>query len=187
GGDRMLSAYLSMLSTAADKSFVESLYNDYEREMYAAAYSVFKNKADAEDAVHDAFLRVIKNIDRLRTFSCHELKLYLIVTSRNSAFALYNKRTKRAECDIDEFYDLDSGVDIERQAQISAGVAEIAAAMRQLSDHDYELLYLHIVKGYKPREVAELLGLSPENARQQIHRARMKLIKRLRERGVGNG
>ena len=107
--------------------------------------------------------------------------------SRNAAFALYNKRTKRAECDIDEFYDLDSGVDIERQAQISAGVAEIAAAMRQHSDHDYELLYLHIVKEYRPREVAELLGLSPENARQQIHRARMKLIKLLREMGVGDG
>ena len=182
----MLSAYLSMLSTAADKSFVESLYNEHERDMYTAAYSVLKNSADAEDAVHDSFLRVIKNIDRLRTFNCHELKLYLTVMTRNSAYALYNKRAKRAECDIDEHSDLDSGIDIQRQAEINAGVADITAAMRELSDHDYELLYLHIVKEYKPREVAELLGLSHDNARQQIHRARMRLIRLLRERGFGD-
>lgn len=183
----MLSAYLAMLSTSEDKSFVEGLYNDYEREMYSVAYSVLKNRADAEDAVHETFLRVINNIDRLRTFTCHELKLYLIVMSRNAAYALYNKRTKRGECDINEFYDLDSGIDIEQQAQINAGIAEIAAAMRELSDHDYELLYLHIVKDYKPREIAQLLGLSSDNARQQIHRARIKLIRLLRERGVGDG
>lgn len=183
----MLSVYLSMLSTPADKGFIERLYNEYEQELFSAAYPILKNNTDAEDAVHEAFLSAIKNIDKLHTFSCHELRLYMIVIVRNAAKRIYNKRKKLNECDIDEFYDIESETNVEKQVLSNISLSEITAAMKELSDYEYELLYLHIVREYKPRDIAELMGISGDNVRQQIHRARMKLIKILGERGIGNG
>ena len=183
----MLSVYLSMLDTPADKGFIEKLYNECEQELFSAAYQILKNSSDAEDAVHEAFLSAVKNIHKLRTFSCHELRLYMIVIVRNAAKRIYNKRRKLNECDIDDFYDIESESNVEEQVLDSISVSEIKAAMRELSDYEYELLYLHIVREYKPRDIAELMGISGDNARQQLHRTRMKLIKILRERGIGNG
>lgn len=183
----MLSLYLSMLDSSADKSFIEQLYIEYERELFSAAYPILKNNTDAEDAVHEAFLSVIKNIDKLRTFSCHELRLYMIVIVRNAAKRIYNKRKKLNECDMDEFYDIESDLNVEEQVLSNISFSEIMWAMKELSDYEYELLYLHVVREYKPRDIAELMGISGDNARQQIHRARMKLIKILGERGIGNG
>ena len=87
----MLSVYLSMLDTHADKGFIERLYKEYEQELFSAAYQILKNNSDAEDAVHEAFLSAVKNIHKLRTFSCHELRLYMIVIVRNAAKRIYNK------------------------------------------------------------------------------------------------
>ena len=58
----MLSVYLSMLDTPADKGFIERLYKEYEQELFSAAYQILKNSSDAEDAVHEAFLSALKNI-----------------------------------------------------------------------------------------------------------------------------
>ncbi len=182
----MLSVYLSMLDNPADKGFVERLYNEYEQELFSVAYPILKNNSDSEDAVHEAFLSAIKNIDKLRTFFCHELRLYMIVIVRNAAKRIYNKRKKMNECDIDEFYDIESEMNVEEQTLSNITLWEIKSAMNELSDYEYELLYLHLVKGYKPRDIAELMGISGDNARQRIHRARMKLIAVLRERGMGN-
>ena len=182
----MLSVYLSMLDNPADKGFIERLYNEYEQELFSAAYPILKNNSDSEDAVHEAFLSAIKNIDKLRTFSCHELRLYMIVIVRNAAKRIYNKRKKLNECDIDEFYDIESEMNVEEQTLSNITLWEIKSAMSELSDYEYELLYLHLVKEYKPRDIAELMGISGDNARQRIHRARMKLIAVLRERGIGN-
>lgn len=55
-----LSFYISLAETAEDKSLIERLYNGYERYMYAVAFSVLHNEQDAEDTVHEAFLRIIK-------------------------------------------------------------------------------------------------------------------------------
>ncbi len=183
----MLSVYLSMLDNPADKGFIGQLYKEYEQELFSAAYPILKNNVDAEDAVHEAFLSAIKNIHRLRTFSRHETRLYMIVIVRNAAKRIYNKRKKLNECDIDEFYDIEGDMNVEEQVLDNISLNQIAAAMRELSDYEYELLYLHIVGEYKPRDIAELMGISGDNARQQLHRARKKLIEILKERGIGDG
>ena len=54
----MLAIYLSMLETNEEKNQFEQLYIKYKQDMYAVAYGVLKNKEDAEDAVHQSFLKI---------------------------------------------------------------------------------------------------------------------------------
>ena len=55
----MLQFYLSMMNSGEDKALVEFLYNEYKQLMFKTAYAILRNRESAEDAVHDAFLRVI--------------------------------------------------------------------------------------------------------------------------------
>lgn len=54
----MLAIYLSMLETNEEKNQFEQLYIKYKQDMYAVAYGILKNKEDAEDAVHQSFLKI---------------------------------------------------------------------------------------------------------------------------------
>ena len=49
-----------------DSEKLEQLYGLYEKKMYAVAYSILHNEWQAEDAVQDAFVRLFKNIRKIK-------------------------------------------------------------------------------------------------------------------------
>lgn len=78
----MLMLYLSMLETDEDKQNFERLYIRYAQDMYAVAYNILKNKEDAEDAVHQSFLKIAENFRKISQIPCHEIKPYIVIISR---------------------------------------------------------------------------------------------------------
>ena len=52
--------YLQMIESDEDKSKFEQLYIMYKGLMFHVAMKILKNEFDAEDAVHQAFLSLIK-------------------------------------------------------------------------------------------------------------------------------
>ena len=57
--------YLQMIDGPEDRSKFEQLYLAYRGLMYFIAESILGNEQDAEDAVHDAFVSVAKNISKI--------------------------------------------------------------------------------------------------------------------------
>ena len=53
--------YLQMISSDTDKSAFEQIYNTYRGLMYHVAYARLHHTADAEDAVHHAFVKIAEN------------------------------------------------------------------------------------------------------------------------------
>lgn len=53
--------------------------------------------------------------------------------------------------------------------------ADVAAALRDLSGRDQEVLELHLYEGLESREIAEVLGLSTVVVRPRLSRARARL------------
>ena len=75
--------YLQMISEPADKSKFESLYMKYRGMMYHVAHQILRNEADAEDAVHQAFLSILKNMDKIRQVDSPDTRAYVtIITER---------------------------------------------------------------------------------------------------------
>ena len=54
--------YFTMIDSPPNQSKFEKIYLTYRNLMYRAAYSILKNEADAEDAVHNAFVKIAENI-----------------------------------------------------------------------------------------------------------------------------
>lgn len=58
----MLAFYMAFIDDEDDREKFEMLYNEYRKRMVYIAYSVLGNNEDAEDAVHDTFIKKLHAI-----------------------------------------------------------------------------------------------------------------------------
>ena len=76
----MLSLYLAALESDGDKKQFRELYRRYHRVMERTALAVLHDPHDAEEAVQEAFLRVIENFSKIyENYIC--LFDYLFISS----------------------------------------------------------------------------------------------------------
>lgn len=180
----MIGFYMSMADTPEEKSLIERLYIKYRGKMYGAAYRILKDPADAEDAVHDAFVKVFSKTEELAAFSEEVCGYYLYTAARNAALtALKKKKGQGSYESIEERYDIQSGDNVEEEAIALFGVEEIKDALRQLSDSDYELIFMTAYMSASPSDIAALIGESAGTVRQRLFRARSRLLNILNQNG----
>lgn len=182
----MISAALAMVSNETDKELIRSLYENNEQLMYNVAYKILHNRFDAEDAVQDAFVSVINHLEKIREINCNETRFYLVIIVKNAALNMLRKKKRYPEADIDEVYEAQADCNIESEILSKINSETIREALGELPDKDYEIMFLYLVKEHTSPEIAQLLGITENLARQQIFRARQRLIKLLEERGISN-
>ena len=88
----MLIYYLQMLDTPEEKVRFEQIYLKYRGLMYRVADSILHNRQDAEDAVHNAFLKIIKKFSRFQNTPAQDLAPQIVVIARNEGISLLRKR-----------------------------------------------------------------------------------------------
>ena len=57
--------YLQMIDSPEDRSKFEQIYMEYRSMMFHIANRILTNEQDAEDAVHEAFLKIAENIEKI--------------------------------------------------------------------------------------------------------------------------
>ncbi len=179
----MLGMYMSMADSPEEKSLFEQLYISNRNKMYSIAFSILKNSGDAEDAVHDAFMKVFSKADMLSGMSDEVRSCYLCSAARNIAISEYNKRkdNKTIKTSIDEMYDLAGDDNVEDDVLSSYGVERIKAALTRLSDKDYEIIFLTAYMDKTPADIAAFYNEPAGTVRQRLRRARQRLLKLLEE------
>ena len=70
--------YLQLIDSPEEKSRFEELYITYRKLMFHVAKGILGNDQDAEDAVHDAFLSIAKNFDKISTEDRHKTKAFVV-------------------------------------------------------------------------------------------------------------
>jgi len=132
---------------------------------YRYALSLCNDETNAEDLVHDAWVRLQGRGKRV------EIPL-LIVTIRN----LYIDRYRRSKLVVVESYDdQQTGVDPDRVILPH----EMEAAMSQIRPEKREAIYLNVVVGYSAQEIADLTETSRNSILSLIHRGKQKLARLL--------
>lgn len=169
--------YLQMIETEEDKVKFENLYTEYRDQMYYVAYQILRNEHDAEDAVHQAFVSLIKNLEKISDLKCPKTRSYIVITVERKALDIIRSRKKIAGEYLDELV----GVEIPLP-----GDHGLADALAQLPARYREILLLRYECGYSAKEIAEILDLKYDNVRKLIARAKEALAVQL-ERTEQNG
>lgn len=176
----MLAVYLSVLESDDDKDLFEQLYLKHRQSMYSIAYAVLNNRHDAEDAVHQSFLKIADNLTKISQMPCHERHAYIVMISRNTAINMYRGNKRRAEHSeaLSE-----SAVNIASYPQES--YSELVDAIKSLPQMYKDVLFLYCMQGFSAKETAKMLGITAENVRKRAARAKLMLSEIL-ERGESN-
>lgn len=77
----MIQLYLQLLDTQTEQEKFEQLYYQYKRLMYWIANHILGDSHLAEDAVHEAFLKIIKNFHKIGEIHCPRTKNFVVIYS----------------------------------------------------------------------------------------------------------
>ena len=178
-------AALGYIDTNEDKKRIEELYYTYRNLMYKAAFNILQNPQDTEDALQDAFISIAKNFSKISEIKCPQTKGFVVIVIRNISYNMLKKRNRRRELeiDIDELEIPDEKPLPDETALDKYGAKALETALRQLPSKYYDIIYLTSYLDYNIKEASNLLGISYENAKKRLSRARAKLAAILEENG----
>ncbi len=178
----MIMIYMAAIDTNDSRQKFEQIYKDNRDIMYGYAYRILGDTASAEDAVHDAFLSFAKNFGKYESMDCNQTRSYLIITVKNASFKIYNKRKR--EVAAEEIYSDEVLPDIALDAE-SRDIKQIIFDMVKALDSKYaDVILLKYYCDLSVSEIALTLGITQDNVKVRLHRARTLLKSRLKEGGV---
>jgi RNA polymerase sigma-70 factor (ECF subfamily) len=141
----------------------------YARPLYRVAWTLLRSRPDAEDAVQEVFLGLVRSRSSLGRVE--NLPAYLFAALRNAVARLAARRkTAALPADDPPARDPDAGGDIDPETfrLLERGLAALPAAQR-------EVLTLKIDGGLTFAEVAAVLGIGPKTAASRYRYALEKL------------
>ena len=150
-----------------------SMVDEYASTLYRVAYSVLRNPADAEDAVQEAFLRVLRHRDTLDEVRDHRVWLIRIVWN----IVLDRKRRAKTRPETDDVSELArvlpaKGLSAEQRASAAQHHAHVLACIDQLPGKEREVLFLSAFEELSSVEIAGVLGITESSVRSRLFRAR---------------
>lgn len=174
----MLDFLLSMVETEDDAELVTKLFNKYRRLMFHIAFDILHNKQDAEDAVSDAFVRLIKNLDKVRDAESPETRGFITIVVKNTAIDIYNKNKSDDHIDFDDIYDVGpSYVEEDYFSKYDNNI--LYKAINRLHENYRNILLMKYFYDMSISRISDTLGISVDATKQRIHRAEQSLLKEL--------
>jgi len=150
-----------------------ALVEQYAAALYRVAYSVLRNPADAEDAVQETFLRVVRHRDSLTEVRDHRVWLIRIVWN----IVLDRKRRAKTRPETDDVAELarvlpSTGLSALDRAAAAQHHAHVLACVEKLPAKEREVLMLSAFEELTSVEIAEVLGITESSVRSRLFRAR---------------
>lgn len=178
--------YFSMLETDSDRDVFQKLYEENRQKLYYIAWNILHHEADAEDAVHTCFFKMAEHFAKYRHLSYEDLVKLFSVAVKNAARDIARGYAKQGdffgEGNSGEEYIPDIGPDLLEQVIERYENNLIKQALMQLTEDEREFLNLQYGLELKPKDIATLMGMTPQAVRKKMLRCRNKVAKVLEGR-----
>ncbi len=171
----MIALYLSFVENENDKGKFEEIYIRYKSLMLSRAYEILRDRELSEDAVHNAFIRILKNLEKLDEADSNRTKGFVMIVLENVAKTMYVNSRKHNIIELNENISVDTNVEIDTEEKLTAEF--IAQKIAQLPDNYREIITLKYLHGFNDKEIASVLNISQTSARKRLQRSREKLKK----------
>ncbi len=157
----------------ANDEALAALVEQYAATLYRVAFSVLRNSSDAEDAVQEAFLRVLRHRDSLEDVRDQRVWLIRIVWN----IVLDRKRRARTRPETDDVEELArvlpaNGLSAEERAAAAQHHAHVLACVDRLPPKERQVLMLSAFEELSSVEIASVLGITESSVRSRLFRAR---------------
>ncbi len=155
----------------------QELYKRFSSNMFGVCLRYARNYHDAEDLLHDGFIRVIENMESYRGEGSLNgwMRKIMITTAIN----YYRKKNKgNFEIDIhnvvindDKYEDIISYLSTQ----------ELLDYIQSMPDGYRTIFNMYVIEGYKHVEIAKMLGISENTSKTQLQKARKALMIKIKD------
>jgi RNA polymerase sigma-70 factor, ECF subfamily len=173
---------LSSMESVRSEIDLAALVETYSSLLFRVAHSVLRSRAEAEDVVQDAFVRVLEHRRSLATV--REMRVWLVRIAWN--LALDRRRRIRPEQFDEGFAEslIARNLPADEALQEAQRLRAVLRELERLPRAEREVLLLSVVDELGTAEMAEVLRRSESAVRALLFRARTRLRERL-EKGEG--
>lgn len=160
-----------------EKNFVEAQFEAHRRHLKAVAYRMLGSMSEAEDALQETWLR----LSRAETADVRNLGGWLTTVISRVCLDMLRARKQRREAPLDDGVTEPSvsaadpgGFEHEAMLADSVGLAMLVV-LQQLNPAERIAFVLHDMFDLPFDEISDIVGRSPEAARQLASRARRRV------------
>lgn len=172
---------LALIGGEEDRRSFQAVYEDNYILMYHVALGILKHPADAENAVHGAFLSMAERFEKYKGLSGSDLKGLCVTIVKHKAIDILRERNRWSERQVEELvlYNGDGAAEPEasclKKEENRRYSRLLREAMGRLPEVFAQALELKYYYGFGNREIARLMDVSVKTVEMRLYRAKKKL------------
>lgn len=147
-------------------------YDKYADAIFRHCYFRVFSRDKAKDLSQEAFMKLWKYMVNDKKIDYPQALLFKIATN---LIIDYHRKKKESSLDKLREEGFQPAEDPRDQIAINLDADAVVNTMGQLNDHHREVLLLRYVQGFKPKEIADMLGLTQNVISVRITRAKIQL------------
>lgn len=178
----MLVFYLCLLENDADRDKFTRMYSKYAKLMKYVALQKLDDEQLAEDAVHNAFMNIIKSFYVIEDVNSHKTKRLLVVITENAAIDILRKNKNYPKI---SYEDLEPILSVEQDMLDNITVRELVEMIAELPEIYRGVLELRAYHGMSEKQIAAVLDIGYDAVRKRLERARAMLAERIQRQQEG--
>jgi RNA polymerase sigma-70 factor (ECF subfamily) len=161
-----------------DKQFFAELVKRYQDFVFTVALRYTNNRQDAEDIAQDVFLKAYRSLAGFRHNSKFSTWLYAITVNTCSSF-LRKKKIETHSMHDDKIFEQLTALDPEYNSSQRSNTHLVNKVVGLLHPDDALIITLFYKGEQSVDEVAQILGITINNVKVKLHRARQRLKEKL--------
>ena len=165
-----------------DNELLMKLYGAYQKELYLYLYSLCRNRHQAEDLLHETFLKALLALPDGHT----NMRAWLYMVARNLFYNQQKKKSREILMEEQDYFpEKKTDEDLFEKILEEENRRMLYQAIRRLEIKKREIIQMQYFGGMSQKEIAAVLHITPENVRVLAYRAKKELkkyqIKQLKE------
>ncbi len=139
---------------------------------------MLQNDLDAEDVIQELLIKVWNRKDQFDLIENKEA--WCMTVTRNLSIDKIRSR-KQTSQDISEYHFIqDYGATPDIQAEEKESLKLVMEILNSLPDQQKQIIHLRDIEGYTYKEIAEMIGLTEDQVKVNLFRARQRLKEKLK-------
>jgi len=145
----------------------EKLFNRFSNKMFGVCRYYAKDYTEAEDILHEGFMKVFKNIKKFKGTGSFEGWMRKVFVNT----ALERFRKKSFMYPVEDIYEYANDINAD---EITSNIAanDIIQLIRELTPKYRMVFNLYAIEGYTHKEIAKKMGISEGTSKSNLSRAR---------------
>lgn len=171
----MLAILLTTIESEKDKEKFIEVYEKYRIRMEQTAIRILKEQSDAEDAVQNAFVQIIKHFEKIYEIPGENLPFWIISIVKNEALSILRKKKKITS--LEDWEGFTNSIDD------IVEYSELVTLFTHLPETYRAVLEMKILLGYSDKEISRHLGITETAVSSRANRGRLLLREIVRKGG----